>query len=120
MVGAMTDHAAGWLGADSWPGAGSLRRAMADAESRMGAAMEQLVAGKGFADLLGQAAENAVSLTTINAQVWDLVLRNLRMAGRGDVHRLGGRLNGIDDKLEAVLQEIEDLGASRMPSGEPA
>ena len=113
MDGAMTDPTA-------WLGAGALRRAMAEAESRMGAAMEQLVAGKGFADLLGQAAENAVALTTINSQVWDLVLRNLRMAGRGDIHRLGGRLNGIDDKLEAVLQEIEDLGASRMPSGEPA
>jgi hypothetical protein len=93
------------------------RRALADTESRMGAAMEQLVAGKGFAALLGQAAENAVALTNINAQLWDLVLRNFRLAGRADVHRLGRRLNGIDDKLEMLLQEVESLRESRASVG---
>ena len=90
-----------------------LRRVFAGAEGRMGEAMEQLVAGKAFAGLLGQAAENAVALSTINAQVWDLVLRNLRMAGRGDIHRLARRLNGIDDKLEVLLQELENLADGR-------
>jgi hypothetical protein len=90
-----------------------LRRVFAGAEGRMGEAMEQLVAGKAFAGLLGQAAENAVALSTINTQFWDLMLRNLRLAGRGDVHRLGRRLNGIDDKLEMLLQEIETLADDR-------
>jgi hypothetical protein len=93
-----------------------LRRVFAEAEGRMGDAMEQLVAGKAFAGILGQAAENAVALSTINAQVWDLVLRNLRVAGRGDIHRLGRRLNGIDDKLEMLLQELETLADDRRSS----
>jgi hypothetical protein len=87
----------------------AVRRALVDAEGLMASAMEQLVAGKGFAELLGQAAENAVALTKINASVWDLVLRNFRMAGRADIHRLGRRMNTIDDKLETILQELENL-----------
>ncbi|MEA2303455.1 MAG: hypothetical protein QOH43_735 [Solirubrobacteraceae bacterium] len=94
-----------------------LRRAISEAEGRMAAAMEQLVAGKGFSALLGQAAENAVALTSINSQMWDLVLRNFRMVGRSDIHRLGRRLNGIEDKLEMLLQEIEGLDDSRSASG---
>jgi hypothetical protein len=90
-----------------------LRGALADAENRMASAMERLVAGRGFAQLLGQAAENAVALTAINGQVWDMVLRNFRMAGRADIHSLGRRMNGIDDKLEMLLQEIERLDERR-------
>ena len=111
----MTDQttSAAWAAAEPW------RRALAETESRMAGAMEQLVGGKGFAALLGQAAENAVALTTINAQVWDLVLRNLRVAGRGDVHRLGRRLNDIDDKLEVLLQEVERLAEQRATVDSP-
>jgi hypothetical protein len=94
----------------AWPAPENVRRAMADAEGRMAAGMEQLVAGQGFSQLLGLAAENAVALTTVNAELWDQVLRNLRLAGRADVHRLERRMNDIDDKLEALLQEIEALG----------
>jgi hypothetical protein len=102
-----------------WPIPEELRRAMADAEGRMAAGMEQLVAGQGFSQLLGLAAENAVALTSVNAELWDLVLRNLRVAGRADAHRLERRMNDIDDKLEALLQEIESLGDDR-PSAGPA
>jgi hypothetical protein len=97
----------------AWPAPESLRRAMADAEGRMAAGMEQLVAGQGFSQLLALAAENAVALTTVNAELWDLTLRNLRLAGRADVHRLERHLNGIDDKLEALVQQIEDLSDAR-------
>jgi hypothetical protein len=38
-----------------------------------------------------------------------MVLRNLRMAGRSDIHGLGRRLNAIEDKLEVILQEVETL-----------
>jgi hypothetical protein len=93
-----------------------LRRALAGAESRMAAAMEQLVGGKGFSQLLGQAAENAAALTSINAELWDLFLRNVRVAGQADINRLGRTLNGIDDKLEVLLQELESLGEHR-PAG---
>jgi hypothetical protein len=100
-----------WPGA--WPAQETIRRAMADAEGRMAAGMEQLVAGQGFSQLLALAAENAVALTTVNAELWDLLLRNLRLAGRADIHRLERHLNGIDDKLEALVQEIEALGEAR-------
>jgi hypothetical protein len=90
---------------------------LGDAEKAMSSSMEQLVEGKGFTDVLGQAAENAVALTTLNAGVWDLVLRNLRVAGRADVHRLGRRLNRIEDKLEVLLQEVERIGDARDPQG---
>jgi hypothetical protein len=92
------------------PAPDSVRRAMADAEGRMAAGMEQLVAGQGFSQLLALAAENAVALTTVNADLWDLTLRNLRLAGRADIHRLERHLNGIDDKLEALVQQVEALG----------
>jgi hypothetical protein len=104
----------------AWPGPAKVRQAFSDAENRMAEAMEHVVAGKGFAQLLGQAAENAVSLTTLNAEVWDLVLRNFRMAGRSDIHRLARRLNEIDDKLEMLLQEIERLGDMQSSPGGPA
>lgn len=97
----------------------SLRRLLAEAESGIAGELERLVHGRGFASLLGQTAENAVALTTLNAQLWDLVLRNLRLAGRGDIHRLGRRLNHIDDKLEVILQELERLGDG-LPAGGPA
>ena len=92
------------------------RQELHEAESTLAASMERLVNGRAFAALIGLAAENAVSLSRINAEVWDLVLRNLRIAGRGDVDRLGRKLNRIDDKLEMLLQEIERLderGAGR-------
>jgi hypothetical protein len=39
----------------------------------------------------------------------DLVLRNLRVAGRSDVVRLSRQLARTEDKLERVLQEVEEL-----------
>ena len=37
------------------------------------------------------------------------MLRNLRLAGRADVTRLARQLNRTEDKLERVLQELEEL-----------
>jgi HEPN domain-containing protein len=39
----------------------------------------------------------------------DLVLRNLRLAGRADITRLARQLYRTEDKLERVLQEVEQL-----------
>ncbi|MCW3013355.1 MAG: hypothetical protein JWO02_447 [Solirubrobacterales bacterium] len=103
--------------AGDWPMVAPLRQALVDAEKAMSSSMEQLVDSKGFTEVLGQAAENLVALTTLNAGVWDLVLRNLRMAGRADVDRLGQRLNQIEDKLEVLLQELERLGDDRAQTG---
>ena len=39
----------------------------------------------------------------------DLVLRNLRIAGRADITRLARQLHRTEDKLERLLQEVEAL-----------
>jgi hypothetical protein len=49
---------------------------------------ERLVGTGGFATLLGQMAENAAAMTKLTGDAMDLVLRNLRLAGRRDVVRL--------------------------------
>lgn len=84
-------------------------RAYDDAEARAAHAMEHLVGTRGFGGLLGQLAENTAALTRIGGETMDLVLRNLRVAGRRDVVRLSRQLARTEDKLERVLQELEEL-----------
>lgn len=77
------------------------------AEAEAARATERLVGSGGFASLLGQLAENAAALTKLSNDAFDLVLRNLRLAGRRDVIRLSRQLARTEDKLERLLQEIE-------------
>jgi hypothetical protein len=77
------------------------------AESEAAKASERLVGSAGFASLLGQFAENAAALTKLSGDALDLVLRNLRLAGRRDIIRLSRQLARTEDKLERVLQEVE-------------
>jgi hypothetical protein len=77
------------------------------AESEAAKASERLVGSGGFASLLGQMAENTAALTRLSGDALDLILRNLRLAGRRDVIRLSRQLARTEDKLERVLQEIE-------------
>src|SRR5947209_1477670 len=79
------------------------------AETEAAKASERLVGSGGFASLLGQMAENAAALTRLGSDAMDLVLRNLRLAGRRDVVRLGRQLARTEDKLELVLQELEQV-----------
>jgi hypothetical protein len=72
-------------------------------------ASEELVAGSGFAALLARTAENAAALTRLSGDVMDIFLRNLRLAGRRDVVSLSRQLARTEDKLERVLQEVEEL-----------
>jgi hypothetical protein len=89
--------------------AGDVRRLYEDAESRTAEAFEQVVSRGSFGELLARMTENVVALTKIGTDVFDLVLRNLRLAGRQDVTRLARQLNRTEDKLELVLQEVERL-----------
>ncbi len=50
-----------------------------------------------------------MGVTKIGFDVLDLTVRNLRLAGRPDLVRLGRQLNRNEDKLERVLQEVESL-----------
>ncbi len=79
------------------------------AESQAANAGERLVASTGFASVLGQLAENTAALTKLSNDAMDLVIRNLRLAGRRDVVRLARQLARTEDKLERVLQELEEV-----------
>jgi hypothetical protein len=86
-----------------------IRQLYERAESRTAESFERLVAGDAFGELLARTTENVVALTRIGFDVADLVVRNLRLAGRADVARLGRSLGRTEDKLERVLQEVEAL-----------
>jgi hypothetical protein len=88
---------------------GQMRALYEDAESRAAKAFEQAVAKPSFGALLAHSAENVAALTRIGSDVADLVLRNLRIAGRADITRLARQLHRTEDKLERVLQEVEQL-----------
>jgi uncharacterized membrane protein YgcG len=85
------------------------RRLYEETENRSARAFEQLVARDSFGELLAKVTENVVGLTKISTDVFDLVLRNLRLAGRQDIIRLSRQLARTEDKLEHLLQEVERL-----------
>src|SRR3954462_10119186 len=86
-----------------------VQQALEDAEQRTAGAMEKVVHSNAFGELLARSTENVMGLTRIGFDTFDLVIRNLRLAGRKDVARLGAQLARTEDKLERVLQEVEDL-----------
>lgn len=86
-----------------------LRALYENAESTAARAFEQAVATPSFGALLARSAENAAALSRMGSDFADLVLRNLRLAGRSDITRLARQLHRTEDKLERVLQEIEQL-----------
>jgi hypothetical protein len=79
------------------------------AESRTARAFEELVSKPSFGVLLARSAENVAAIARIGSDVSDLLLRNLRLAGRADVTRLARQLHRTEDKLERLLQEVEGL-----------
>jgi hypothetical protein len=86
-----------------------VKRLYEDSEQRTAQAFEQLVARDSFGELLARLTENAIGVIKIGNDAFDLVLRNLRLAGRQDITRLGRQLARTEDKLELVLQEVERL-----------
>lgn len=93
------------------------------AEVSAAKAVERLVSRDSFGELLAKFTENAIALARIGSDTMDLVVRNLRVAGRADVARLGRQLARTEDKLEQVLQEVERLQdlleRHGIPAGEP-
>jgi hypothetical protein len=80
-----------------------------DLESRTAKAFEEAVSKPSFGGLLARSAENVAALTRMGNDLADVVLRNLRVAGRADITRLARQLHRNEDKLERVLQEVEQL-----------
>jgi hypothetical protein len=97
-----------------------VRELYEEAESRTGQAFEELVSKPSFGVLLARSAENVAAIARIGSDSADLVLRNLRLAGRADVTRLGRQLHRTEDKLERLLQEVEELRdeLARAPSAD--
>src|SRR4051794_7297254 len=86
-----------------------VRRLYEEAESRVAKAAERVVSRDSFGELLAMVTENVVAVTRIGNEAMDLVLRNLRVASRQDINRLTRALGRTEDKLEQVLQEVEEL-----------
>jgi hypothetical protein len=85
------------------------RRLYEEAEASTARAMEDLVGRDAFGEILARVTENALALVKIGNDAADLVVRNLRLAGRRDITGLARQLARTDDKLELVLQEVERL-----------
>jgi hypothetical protein len=79
------------------------------AESQVSKALEEMVSRPSFGRLMAMTAENVAALSRIGSEIADVVLRNLRLAGRADVVRLARQLHRTEDKLERLLQEVEAL-----------
>jgi len=79
------------------------------AESQTAKALEQLVSKPSFGRVFALGAENIAGLARVSSDLADLVVRNLRVAGRADITRLARQLHRTEDKLERVLQEVEEL-----------
>jgi hypothetical protein len=88
-------------------------------ESRTAKAFEQVVNTGSFGSVLARSAENVAALSRIGSDMADLVIRNLRVAGRADVVRLARQLHRTEDKLERVLQEVEALRDELAPQAQP-
>jgi uncharacterized membrane protein YgcG len=86
-----------------------VRRLYEEAETRVAKAAERVVSRDSFGELLAMMTENVVALTRIGNEAMDLVLRNLRVASRQDINRLTRAVGRTEDKLEQVLQEVEEL-----------
>jgi HAMP domain-containing protein len=86
-----------------------IRDLYAKSETRTAQAFEELVSKPSFGRILALTGENVAAITSIGSDLADLVLRNLRLAGRADVTRLARQLHRTEDKLERVLQELEGV-----------
>ena len=89
----------------------SLRKLAEAIEGRTDTAMEQLISGEGFSELLVRVTENLLALANINAGIWEQMLRNLRLAGLRDIDRLARQMMRNEDKLELLWQAVERLEA---------
>jgi hypothetical protein len=94
---------------DPRSGAERLRALYEQAEAQAADAFEELVSTPSFGLLLARSAENVAAISRIGSDLADLVLRDLRVAGRADVTRLARQLHRTEDKLERLLQEVEGL-----------
>lgn len=85
------------------------RKLVDDLLSGAAPGLEGVVDSKAFGEMMGQMAGNLVAMNRLNSDAMDLMLRNLRIAGRADVVSLHRQLARTEDKLEMVLEIVEQL-----------
>ena len=78
-------------------------------EKRMAAVSDGVVGSQGFAEALSMLTSNAVALTRAASIGVEQLVSLTRLAGRRDIARLGRQLARTEDKLEQVLQVVEQL-----------
>src|SRR3954454_25084064 len=86
-----------------------VRRLYEEAESRVAKAAERVVSRDSFGELLAMMTEHVVGLPRIGNEALHPVLRNMGLASRQDITRMTRALGRTEDKLEQVLQEVEEL-----------
>jgi hypothetical protein len=79
------------------------------AETRAASTLESLVGSNVFGELLATSASNAMALARLANGGIDRGVRALRVAGRSDVTDLARQLARTEDKLERMLQLVEEL-----------
>jgi hypothetical protein len=79
------------------------------AETRAASALESLVGSNAFGELLAKSASNAMALARLANGGIDRGVRALRVAGRADVADLARQNARTEDKLERMLQLVEEL-----------
>ena len=88
-----------------------LRRLYEDAETRTAKALENMVKSDAFGEGLALLTQNVLGLTRVSNDALDMWWRGMRVAGREDLTRVGRQLARTEDKLEMVLQQVEELRA---------
>ena len=72
---------------------------------------ERVVGSSVFAELLATTATNTMALAGVLNSAVDRAVRATRFAARTDLVSLGRQLGRTEDKLEHVLQAVEELTA---------
>jgi len=79
-------------------------------EGKLSSALDRLVATNAFADLLATSATNVMAATRLANGTVDRAVRSTRLAARSDVVALSRQLTRTEDKLERLLQLLEEFG----------
>jgi hypothetical protein len=94
-------------------------RLYVEVETRTASALESIVGSNAFGELLATSASNAMALARHANGGIDRGIRALRVAGRADVADLARQLARTEDKLERMLQLVEELDG-RLEAGAAA
>ena len=89
--------------------ADEVQRLYNEAETQMARAMEDLVSRDSFGSLLVRMTENVMGVTQIATGAIDLVVRNLRIAGRPDVTRLARQIVRTEDTSSIELPDVPEV-----------